>query len=282
MLLECYYENIHSRENMYYTDIQIKERLKRFGMEVPDPDILYPLIIPEKSWYTFLNFDLIIYFLSLALKQEKDESEYKETIVDICSNGERLLGTFIQEADADRFREKILKPEMERFFNALNLKSPRALVLSFLRFFNPSINFVWKKKQKSFEKEGGASKECFIQELFCLLGIISEACEWEVDSFFYGEIYWNPDSEKCKMYKNGYPELYQKLLQTLGLLNDKGIPVKSTDKIFKLNIYKFANEKGNYRLLQNVGMEDFILNLYARIKQKFNAFLDANDHKDLL
>lgn len=103
-----------------------------------------------------------------------------------------------------------------------------------------------------------------------------------MDSFFYGEIYWNPDSEKCKMYKNGYPELYQKLLQTLGLLNDKGIPVKSTDKIFKLNIYKFANEKGNYRLLQNVGMEDFILNLYARIKQKFNAFLDANDHKDLL
>lgn len=50
-----------------------------------------------------LNFDLIIYFLLLALKQEKDESEYKETIVDICFNGDRLLGTFIQEADADRF-----------------------------------------------------------------------------------------------------------------------------------------------------------------------------------
>lgn len=70
------------------------------------------------------------------------------------------------------------------------------------------------------------------------------------------------------MRPEGYPELYHKLLQTFGLLDGQGNPVKGTDKRLELNVYEFACEEENYRLLQNVGMEDFILNLYARIKRK--------------
>lgn len=62
--------------------------------------------------------------------------------------------------------------------------------------------------------------------------------------------------------------MYHKLLQTIGLLDEKGNPVKNTDKRLELNIYKFASDEKNYRVLQNVGMEDFIVDLYARIKRK--------------
>lgn len=268
MALECYYKDVHSRDSVYYTDTRMKEWLECSGMEPPDPDVLYPLVIREKNWYTFLNFDLMLYLITQALKQERDTKKYKETVMDICASGEQLFGAFIREADPGRFCEEILRPEMKRFLEALDPVSPRALTMSFLRFFNPTVDLEWQKRKQTFEEVGGGSKECIIQELLCTLGIISEFYEWEVGLFCLREAYRKENIEIYKMRPEGYPELYYKLLQTIGLLDEKGNPVKSTDKRLELNIYKFASDEENYRVLQNVGMEDFIVDLYARIKRK--------------
>lgn len=268
LALKCYCEDIHSREYIYYTDIQINKYLVQWGIARFDPNSFYPFLIKEKNWYTFLNFDILLYFVVQALKQEKNEQEYRKTVTSICSNGEQLFWTFIREADSVRFNEKIVKSEMRRFINTLEHNTSHELVLSFLHFFSPTIDLVWEKKEITFKDDGGSNEECIIEDLLCALGIISEFYEWEVNPFFIRDAYYEENIEKYKMRKEGYSDLYHKLLQKFGLLNDKSEPMKGTDKSFNLNIYEFAKEEENYRLLKNVGMEDFILDLYTRIKLK--------------
>lgn len=269
LALEHFLSGGYFRHLTYYTDLQIRQFLKKNAIECADLNYLYPFFVKIKKWYTFLNYELLLYFVTQAIIRIKETENYVESIADITGGEERILG-FVQEADFERFKKEILDVEMCRFLNTLNRSSSWELVLSFLIFFNPTIELTWNRKNNTFESESVESEEYFVEELIRFTGVEFEAMGVEV--FFSKDFYWGENLRRFKLYKQGYPNLYNKLLSVFGLISGAGKLSESSDKVFELNVYQFAENEDNYEALKGVGFEDYILAVYREIQLKVKEY----------
>lgn len=271
LALEYFSRGGFVRETVYYTDSQLQQWLKERCIECTDLSCLYPFLVKRKKWYTFLNSGLILYFTAKALVKVKDPGKYNRIISDI-SEGETKIYAFMDEADHKRFREEILYYEIRRFMDIMNVNSNRELVLSFLKFFNQEIGLLWKKKNNSFEMEVEGGAECVVESLIQYLGVDFEALG--VAIFFDIDYYWGDNIKKYKMHRECYVELYNRLLMIFHLVDENGKLAKPTDKSFSLNLYQFAGNVDNYRLLKKIGVEDYILGIYEEIQEKLKKLPD--------
>ena len=148
------------------------------------------------------------------------------------------------------------------------------MVLSFIKYFNPDFSLTWLKRSNSFETAIESSGDVFVEELIRFMGIWFEVIGLE--DFFYKDCYREDDPVKYKKYRQGYRNLYNRLLLVFGLMDENGKLLESTDEEFHLNLYQFAKDLENYQALKEVGMEEYILGIYREIQSKLDEYMVVN------
>ncbi|WP_147640014.1 hypothetical protein [Odoribacter laneus] len=254
------------RERIYYTDAQLEQWLKKSGIEGVGLNCLYPFLVRTRKWYFFLNYELLLYFAVQAIVRIENVENYSKITADIACEESKLL-VFLDKADPKRFRKEILSLEIHCFLNKLNLDSSEEVVLSFIKYFNPDFSLTWLKRSNSFETAIESSGDVFVEELIRFMGIRFEVVALE--DFFYKDCYREDDPVKYKKYRQGYRNLYNRLLLVFGLIDENGKLSKSTDEEFHLNLYQFAKDSENYQALKEVGMEEYILGITVKSNQNW-------------
>lgn len=61
-------------------------------------------------------------------------------------------------------------------------------------------------------------------------------------------------------------------MSVFGLISGAGKLSESSDKVFELNVYQFAENEDNYEALKGVGFEDYILVVYREIQLKVKEY----------
>lgn len=226
-----------------------------------------------KNDYTFLNYELLLYFAVQAIVRIEKTENYSEITGDIACEDSKLF-VFLDKADPERFRKEISGREIYRFINKLSINSSEEVVLSFLKYFNPGFGLTWFRKSSSFEITIESSEDGFVEELIRYMGISFEVIGLE--DFFYKDCYWGDGPVKFRKYRQGYKSLYNRLLVTFGLIDENGKPAKSQREEFHLNLYQFAKDSDNYEALKEVGVEDYILGVYREIQSKLEEYIARN------
>jgi hypothetical protein len=172
----------------------------------------------------------------------------------------------------DRLNEDLIVPELQRLLSNIDSKSPKTIVSSLLDFFKIDYEVEWIKKEKRLEEMGLKDAEFFIELLIQHIGIDFSTFDFSV--YLLNDCYGIENNiQKYFMNKKAYNNLYKYIVTKVPKRNGFTRLTKESTIYFDIKLYELVKDDQFYLILQEVGMENYILTLYERIKQAMNNLL---------
>lgn len=255
------------------TKTQIDKLFIKYNISHYEIDVLYPIIVTDSKWYKFSSYDFQVYFITEHFSNLKSNKEFKEKVIDYTFEMFDLeLLRYLSYKCKDRLNEALIVPELQRLLSNIDSKSPKTIVSSLLDFFKIDYEVEWIKKEKRLEEMGLKDAEFFIELLIQHIGIDFSTFDFSV--YLLNDCYGiEHNIQKYFMNKKAYNNLYKYIVTKVPKRNGFTRLTKESTIYFDIKLYELVKDDEFYLILQEVGMENYVLNLYERIKQAMNNLL---------
>ena len=248
------------------TEKQLKTLFAKYNISQYRIEILSPIIVADSKWFNFSNYDLKVYFITEYLSNIKSDNEFKEEVVDYSLDiYDAKLLRFLSYKSKNRLDKVIIIPELQRLISYIDVSSPKATVISFLTFLEPDFDLQWNKQKKEFEESSSSSSEWFVESIIQYLGI--DFLTMSFDIYFLKEYYSKENIHNYFINVKTYNKLYKHIVNTCPKKNGQDILTKEETIYFNIKLYELANDDIFYSILQEIGMEKYILTLFESIVQ---------------
>ncbi|MBD0331207.1 MAG: hypothetical protein ICV66_00985 [Chitinophagaceae bacterium] len=243
------------------TKKQLQSLFKEYHVSEYEAEILSPIIVAGKSWYNFSSHEFKIYFIVEYLSTIKSDEEFKEEVIDYSlETYEADLLKLLNYRCRQRLLDVVVIPELERFLCSIDSSSPKSILLSFLRFFGVEFDLKWNKRNKQFEESSSSNQESFIEIIIQYLGIDFSIISFDI---YFTKCYHIKEAiQKYFIDTKVYSRLYARVISVIPVRKGRDILTKEDAAYFDINLYDFADNAENYSILQEIGMEKYVLNLY--------------------
>jgi DNA polymerase III delta prime subunit len=247
------------------TKTQFRKLLKEYQSPEIDIAILSPIIVSNKNWYNFSSHEFKIYFVVEYLNSIKSNEEFKDQVIDysLCTCDVDLLN-LLSHVCRQRLLDLVVIPELERFLCSIDPSSPESTLLSFLKFFDIEFDLYWNKQKKRLEENSSSNQESFIETIIQYMRI--DFSVTNIDTFFLKENYTNEIVQEYFINTRAYGSLYTLTIGVAPKTGKRNHLKKEDASYITINLYNFANNVENYRVLREIGMEKYIITLYESIK----------------
>ncbi|RWX00253.1 nSTAND3 domain-containing NTPase [Flavobacterium cerinum] len=226
------------------------------------PTILSPLIIPHKKWYIFSQPDIRIYFIAEYIKTIKDDEIFKENVFEYLCDFQDTLIEILNISCFHRLKNTIIIPELKKFITSIDITSEKSTILSFIDFFKIEFNLKWNQNKKKFGDSGSSNSEWYIELFLNHLDI--EFSIMNLDIYFLKDYHTNEDIQKYFLNKNAYNKLYNIITKTIEKKKRRCIFSEEIGIYFDIGLYEFAKNDENYYILKQIGMIDYIFDIYTK------------------
>ncbi|MEZ0543139.1 hypothetical protein [Fibrella arboris] len=228
-------------------------------------EVLFPIIFADKTWYAFSSYDLKIYFLSEHINSIKSDEKFKEEVIDysLNINQEIQLLQFLSFRSKERLFKVVFITELERFFQSIGTASERTIVLSILKFFQIGIDLQWNKKSRRFEESGSSNAESFVELVIQYLGIDFSVMNFDV--YFLKDYHTKEAVQKYFVKTGAYNRLYTRVINFIPKKEGRDVLTGNDTTYLNVNLYDFAVNDENYAIFKEIGLEQYVLNLYKSL-----------------
>lgn len=254
------------------TETQIKELFSKYNLQQYSINILCPIVVADKKWFDFSNINFQIYFIAEQINNLVSDEDFKDMIFHYTSetNDTDLL-CYLNHRCRNRLNEVVIIPELQRLLSYIDITSSQTIVLSFLDFFKMDFDLEWNKAKKEFEESSSSCSEWIFEIIIQYLGFDFSTMDFE--AYFYK--YYYTDEALIKKYfidVKAYNKLYKYITDNLNKRN--GHKLLSRDKAiyFDIKLHELAKDEIFYSIIQEIGMEKYILTLFDNIKTAINNY----------
>ncbi|MFC3757366.1 hypothetical protein ACFONJ_15420 [Chryseobacterium tructae] len=252
--------------------IRIEKLFIQYNIPHHDVEILSPIIIANKRWYEFSGSDFKVYFISEHLNHIEYEEEFKEKVIDYSFEiHDSHLLRYLSYKNTNRLNKIVIIPELQRFISNIDTTSPRTIFSSFLSFFKMEFEIEWNKQERRFSESSLIDDEWFIVLIIQYLRI--DFTTISLDVYFLKDFYSEENIKKYGINIKTHPKFYKYIINKLPKRNGLDFLTKESTIYFDIKLDELVQDEEFYLILQEVGMENYILNLYERIKQAVNNLL---------
>ncbi|KFC38227.1 hypothetical protein FF18_15855 [Elizabethkingia anophelis] len=253
------------------TETQLKKFFIENNIEQYNINILSPIIVTDKKWFDFSNTSFQVYFIAEHLINIKSDEEFKKNIIDYISNiNEIELLHFLNYKCKTRLDEVLIISELHKFLSSIDTTSPKTIVLSFLDFFTIHFDIEWVKEEKRFNENSSSCSDWFFEMIIQYLGI--DFSTMNFDAYFCKHYYREYNIQKYFINVKAYNKLYNYVIRNM-TKRKGGIFIYDRDSIFfDIELEKLAKDEVFYSIIQEIGMEKYILNLFDSIKTAINNY----------
>jgi len=263
-------------ENSFSNDFSItKTRLKgvftKYNIQQYSIDILSPIIVADKKWFDFSHIDFQFYFIAEHLNNLVSNEDFKDITLDYISDtNEADLLHFLNYRCGNRLNEVVIIPRVQKFLSCINITSPQTIASSFLDFFKVEFDLEWNKTKKEFEESSSSCSEWIFEIIIQYLGFDFSAMDF--DTYFCKHYYTEQLIQKYIINVKAYNKLYKYITDNIN--KRKGHKILSGDEAiyFDIKLHELAKDEIFYSILQEIGMEKYILTLFDNIKTAINNY----------
>ncbi|MDN3693070.1 hypothetical protein QWZ06_12635 [Chryseobacterium tructae] len=129
----------------------------------------------------------------------------------------------------------------------------------------------WNKQERRFSESSLIDDEWFIVLIIQYLRI--DFTTISLDVYFLKDFYSEENIKKYGINIKTHPKFYKYIINKLPKRNGLDFLTKESTIYFDIKLDELVQDEEFYLILQEVGMENYILNLYERIKQAVNNLL---------
>lgn len=253
------------------TETQLKKFFIENNIEQYNINILSPIIVTDKKWFDFSNTSFQVYFITEHLINIKSDEEFKKNIIDYISNiNEIELLHFLNYKCKTRLDEVLIISELHKFLSSIDTTSPKTIVLSFLDFFSIHFDIEWVKEEKRFNENSSSCSDWFFEMIIQYLGI--DFSTMNFDAYFCKHHYREYNIQKYFINVKAYNKLYNYVIRNM-TKRKGGIFIYDRDSIFfDIELEKLAKDEVFYSIIQEIGMEKYILNLFDSLKTAISNY----------
>ncbi|MDR6486857.1 energy-coupling factor transporter ATP-binding protein EcfA2 [Chryseobacterium vietnamense] len=254
------------------TKTQIEKLFNKYNFPKNKIDALFPIIIADKKWYKFSSYDFQVYFISEHLNHIESEEEFKEMVSEYTYEiHDSQLLRYLSYKNINRLNKVVIIPELKRFLLNIDTTSSRTIFSSFLNFFKMEFEIEWYKQERRFGESSLSDDEWFISLIIQYLGI--DFTTISLDVYFLKVFYSQENIKKYNINIKTHSKLYKYIINKLPKRNGFDLLTKESTIYFDINLYELVKDDEFYLILQEVGMENYVLNLYENIKQSLNNII---------
>ena len=253
--------------NSSITKSNLIKRIEKSDISKNKIETFYPIIIPMQSWYRFSCYDYKLYLIVESLNYLQDDNLYKEAAISfsyMLHDVDDLK--YLSYADNMRFLNKVILPELKRFYYSIDQTTEKTTLLSFINFFQIEFELILDKKNKILEDCSSSNSESFIESALQFIGIDFNI--WDIQTYFTKELYDKDTIKKLFIHENTYGKLYSTILQ---IIPENKITRWNSDKeeiMLEIKLSDFANN--NFELLKEIGMVAYLKCLLHQINSHIN------------
>lgn len=254
------------------TKTQIEKLFNKYNFPKNKIDALFPIIIADKKWYKFSSYDFQVYFISEHLNHIESEEEFKEMVSEYTYeiHDSKLL-RYLNYKNVNRLNKTVIAPELQRFLSNIDTRSPRTIFSSFLFFFKLDFEIEWNKQERRFGESSLSDDEYFIEIIINHLGI--DFSTISLDVYFLKDYYSQQNIKNFDINIKAHSKLYKYIINKIPKRNGFARLTNESTTYFNIKLYELVKDDEFYLILQEVGMENYVLNLYENIKQSLNNII---------
>lgn len=254
------------------TETQIKELFRKYNLQQYSINILCPIVVADKKWFDFSNIDFRIYFIAEQINNLISDEDFKDMIFRYTSetNDTHLL-YYLNHRCRNRLNEVVIIPELQRLLSYIDLTSSQTIVLSFLGFFKMDFDLEWNKAKKEFEEGSSSCSEWIFEKILQYLGFDFSTMDFEV---YFCKYYYTDEAliEKYFIDVKAYNKLYKYITDNINKRNGHKILSRDEAIYFDIKLHELAKDEVFYSIIQEIGMEKYILTLFDNIKTAINNY----------
>lgn len=253
------------------TETQLQKFFIENNIEQYNINILSPIIVIDKKWFDFSNTSFQVYFIAEHLINIEFDQEFKENIIDYISNINEIdLLHFLNYKCKTRLDEVLIISELHKFLSSIDTTSPKTIVLSFLDFFAIHFDIEWNKEEKRFNENSSSCSDWFFEMIIQYLGVDFSTMNFDV---YFCKCYSTEDLiQKYFINVKAYNKLYNYVIRNI-TKRKGGIFIHDRNSIFfDIELEELAKDEIFYLILQEIGMEKYILTLFDNIKTAINNY----------
>ncbi|MBB6610777.1 hypothetical protein H7F15_06985 [Pontibacter sp. Tf4] len=249
-------EGLEQSNHYSATKSRVVKAFKEAGTQKIRIEDLKPILIPYNTWYRFGHSDIITYIIAKYIDCfGGDESSELVTKSLYIPYDHRIL-QFLQSANATKFWEFYIIPELEKLIGSINFTDQQTILLSFIDFFSIKFELAWKKKEKSFEFSSGSNSESHYENILHFCGIefyISDFENYFVEDYQHGD-----NITKLSVNTNVLRRLYERVINTVPRRTSRYTSNGDPVTVFNIILYDFLKAEENYIIAEDIGMVSYV------------------------